>query len=102
MGADILSSLWRSSLIIFIFSRKCPVTLVPSYIKSSIKANNSTTPCPNHFVSLQTSRSVDPLIYPANSIRLDGRPRRLWCYEEWALSVGYSVWTQLHQVLQVT
>ena len=23
---------------------------------------------------------VRPLIYPANSIRLDGRRRRIWCY----------------------
>ena len=43
-----------------------------------------------------------PLIYPANSIRSDGRPRRIRCYEEAANDLPFAQCKQLHRGQQVT
>jgi len=43
---------------------------------------------PVHLLPLASGARRSPLIYPANGIRWDGRPRRIWCYKMCSIDSG--------------
>ena len=77
----------------FVQNVPLPSTNLSNHLSSSVC--NLMRRRPIHLLPLASSARRFPLIYPANRLRSDGRPRRIRCYKYVPLIVVFGVGTQL-------